>query len=162
MPDSIPATQSPADRRAAEAELKGLVKKFAPKQQPLVASLRRAVRKRLPSAYEIVYEYSTTFVISFAPNDRGYEGVLVISGGAGGIKLYLGRAKELPDPEKLLQGSGGKARWIDIDDVSTLTRPAVKRLIDAAIAANPVPFARSGKGQVIVRSTTAKKRRSAK
>jgi hypothetical protein len=42
---------------------------------------------------------------------------------------------------------------------STLARPEVVRLIDEAVARNRVPFAPAGRGSVVVRSTTAKKRR---
>ena len=48
--------QSPAARRAAEAELRTLVDKFAPAHQRLIGVIRRSLRKRLPSAHEVVYE----------------------------------------------------------------------------------------------------------
>ena len=153
------STQSAAARRTAEAELGSLITKFTPEQRRLVGALRRSLRKRLPTAHEIAYEYSRSFVISFSPNERGYEGVLVINGSANGVRLYLGHAKELPDPEKLLQGAGSKARWIHIEAVSTLARPAVARLIDEAIARNRIPFAHIGRGSVVIRSTLAKQRR---
>jgi hypothetical protein len=97
-------------------------------------------------------------VISFSPNDHGYEGVLGIRADANGVKLYFSRGKELPDPAKLLQGSGSQTRSIDVEGASTLARPAVARLIDEAIAHNQVPFAPAGRGSVLIRSTSAKKR----
>ena len=65
----------------------------------------------------------------------------------------------LPDPEKLLQGSGGQTRWIHVEGACTLARPAVASLIDEAIARNRVPFASAGRGSVVIRSTSAKQRR---
>ena len=76
-----------------------------------------------------------------------------------GVKLYFNRSKELPDPAKLLQGAGSQCRSIDLEGASTLARPEVACLIDEAIARNPVPFARAGRGSVVVRSTSAEKRR---
>jgi hypothetical protein len=64
----------------------------------------------------------------------------------------------LPDPEKLLQGSGTQARYIHLEGASTLARPAVARMIDEAIARNRVPFARTGRGPVVIQSVLAKKR----
>ena len=122
--------------------------------------MRRSLRKRLPTAHEVVYEYRDFFVISYSPDDRGYEGVLAIRASANGVSLYFNRCKELPDPAKLLQGSGSQCRSIDLEGASTLARPEVARLIDEAIARNPVPFARAGRGPVVVRSTSAKRRRS--
>ena len=152
-------TQSAAERRSAEAELRGLIVKFAPAQQRLVGTMRRWLRKRLPTAHEVVYEYRDCFVVSCSPNEHGYEGVFGIRGSADGIRLYFNRGKELPDPAGLLQGSGGQTRWIHVEGAPTLARPAVVRLIDEAIARNRVPFARTGRGPVVVRSTSAKKRR---
>jgi hypothetical protein len=158
VPDS---TQSPAARRSAEAELRTLIAKFAPAHLRLLGAMRRSLRKRLPTAHEVVYEYHNlgAVVISFSPNDHGYEGVLGIRADANGVKLFFGRGKELPDPEKLLQGSGSQVRSIDVEGASTLARPEVARLIDEAIARNRVPFAQAGRGSVVIRSASAKKRR---
>ena len=94
---------------------------------------------------------SDFFVISYSPNERGYEGVLAIRASANGVRLYFNRGKELPDPAKLLQGSGNQTRWIHLEGASTLARPAVALLIDEAIARNRVPFARTGRGPVVIR-----------
>ena len=153
------STQSAVARRSAEAELRTLVAKFAPAHLRLIGAMRRCLRKRLPTANEVVYEYHDWFVISFSPNEHGYEGVLAIRGSADGVKLYFNQGKELPDPEKLLQGSGKQTRSIEVEGASTLARPEVARLIDEAIAHNRVPFARAGRGSVVIRSTAAKKRR---
>jgi hypothetical protein len=56
--------------------------------------MRRWLRKRLPTAHEVVYEYRDCFVISYSPNERGYEGVLAIRASANGVTLYIS-GKEL-------------------------------------------------------------------
>jgi hypothetical protein len=154
------STQSAVARRSVEAELRTLIAKFAPAHLRLIGTMRRSLRKRLPTAHEVVYEYRDVFVISYSPDDRGYEGVLAIRAGANGVSLYFNHAKDLPDPAKLLQGSGNQMRSIKVDGASTLARPEVARLIDEAIARNRVPFASAGRGSVVIRSTSAKRRRS--
>ena len=151
------STQSAVARRSAEAELRTLIARFTPAQLRLVAAMRRWLLKRLPTAHEVVYEYRDCFVVSYSPNEHGYEGVLSIRGSAEGVRLYFNRGKELPDPEKLLQGSS-QSRWILLESASTVTRPEVACLIDEALARNRVPFARTGRGSVVIRSTSAKKR----
>lgn len=152
----IPAsTQSAAARRLAEDQLRVLIAKFAPAHLQLVSTMRRSLRKRLPTAHELVYEYRAWFVISYSPNERGYEGVLAIRADADGVKLYFNQGAELPDPEKLLRGSS-QTRFINVENASTLGRPAVVRLIDEAIARKRVPFANAGRGSVVVRSASAK------
>jgi hypothetical protein len=151
-------TQSAAERRAAEAQLHGLIARHAGARQRLVTATLRWLRQRLPTAHEVVYEYGNlgAVVVSFSPNEHGYAGVLGIRADAAGVRIFFNRAKELPDPEKLLRGSGTQARWIQLESASTLAHPAVGRLFDEAIARNPVPFARSGRGPVIIQSVSAK------
>ncbi|HET7452081.1 MAG TPA: hypothetical protein VFL12_05030, partial [Thermoanaerobaculia bacterium] len=106
MSTSQPSTQSAAERRSAESELRKLIARFAPANQRLIGATRRWMRKRLPTAHELVYEYRDWFVISYSPSEQGYEGVLAVRGSGDGVKLYFNSGKRLPDPEKLLQGSG--------------------------------------------------------
>jgi hypothetical protein len=154
------SAQSAVARRSAEAQLRALVDKFAPAHLRLIGAMRRSLLKRLPTAHEVVYEYDNlgAVVISYSPNEHGYEGVLSIRASADGVRLYFNSGKDLPDPAKLLQGSS-QTRWIDMEGASTLARPAVARLIDEALARNRAPFAPAGRGSVVIRSKSAKKRR---
>ena len=154
MTTSESATQSPAARRSAESKARELIARFAPAHVRLVEAARRSLKKRLPTAHELVYEYRDWFVISYSPDERGYEGVLALRGSADGVKLYFNRGKGLPDPERLLQGSGTQTRWIALEAASTLRRPAVATLIDEALARNAVPFAPTGRGQVVIHSAS--------
>lgn len=156
MSPSPLTTQPAAARRAAEAHLRGLIIRFASSHRRLVGTTRRWLRKRLPAAHEVVYEYSGFLVISYSPNAHGYEGVFALRAGAEGVRLYFNQGKGLPDPENLLQGSGNHTRWIQPAGASTLARPAIVRLVDEALIRNRVPFARSGRGPVIIRPTSTK------
>jgi hypothetical protein len=156
MSTSQPSTQSAVARRSAEAQLRTLIAKFASAHLRLIGATRRSLRKRLPTAHEVVYEYRDFVVISYSPSERGYEGVLAIRASTNGVRLYFNRGKELPDSAKLLQGSGKQTRWINLEGASALARPAVAGLIDEAIARNHVPFARAGRGSVVIRSAAAK------
>ncbi|HEY4099689.1 MAG TPA: hypothetical protein VGM20_02305 [Gemmatimonadales bacterium] len=162
MATASPDPGSPAARRSAEAALRTVIAKHAPAHAPLIATLRRAIRKRLPTAHELIYEYTSWLAISYSPNDHGYDGVLAIRADAKGVALYLSRGKELPDPEKLLRGSGKLVRFVPIDSAATLRRPAVTRLVDEAIARNPIPFPRTGTGSIVMQSASTKPRRRSK
>lgn len=103
----------------------------------------------------MVYEYRDCFVVSYSPSGKGYEGVLGVRGSAEGVRLYFNQGKPLPDPEKLLQGTGGQVRWIPLGSASALARPAVVRLIAEALAGNRVPFALTGRGPLVLQSIKA-------
>lgn len=152
-------THSAAERRSAEVRLRELVAQFAPAHRRLIDAMRRWLRKPLPAAHEVVYEYRDCFVISYSPDGHGYEGVVAIRASANEVRLYFNQAKGLPDAEKLLQGSGTQTRWMRVEGESTLTRPEVVRLIDEAIARSPVPFAQAGRGSVVIRSGSAASRK---
>lgn len=136
--------------------MRRLINAFDPTQQRLIAATRRFLRKRLPTAHEVVYEYKDALVISYSPSGRGYEGVFAIHASADVVKLYFNQGKGLTDPAKLLRGSGKQTRWITLEGPRTLSRPEVEGLIDEALARNPVPFAPSGHGSVTIRSAAGK------
>lgn len=154
------SAQSAKDRRSAEAQLRTLITQFAPNYQRLISATRRSLKKRLPTALELVYEYGDFFVISYSPNEHGYEGALGIRASADGVKLFFNHGKQLADPAKLLRGSGKQARAVSLESASTLNHPAVKDLIDQAIAHNQTPFPSSGTGAIIIRSATTKAKKS--
>ncbi|MEO7355260.1 MAG: hypothetical protein ABIZ70_13025 [Gemmatimonadales bacterium] len=153
------SAQTAAERRVAEAQVDELLARLAPGHESLISATRKWVQKRLPSAYELVYEYTSWLVISYSPNEHGYEGVLAIRASASGVALHFSHGKELPDPEKLLQGTGKLTRSIPLEAASMLARPAVARLADEAIARNTVPFAAAGRGPLVVRPAAKKKKR---
>ncbi len=161
QPEDAALPQSAAARREAEADIRALVTRHAPAHPRLVDATRKWVRARLPTAHEIVYEYRDCFVISYAQNDHGYEGVLAIRASLKGLSLYLSPGKGLPDPAKLLQGTGKLVRFINLEDASTLARADLASLVDAALARNPVPYPPQGGGAVVIRATAASQRRPA-
>lgn len=150
------SAQSAKDRRSAEAQLRTLTTQFAPKHKRLISATRRSLKRRLPTALELAYEYRDFFVISYSPNEHGYEGVLGIRASADGVKLFFNHGKQLTDPAKLLRGSGKQARAVNLESASTLNHPAIKDLIDQAIAYNQIPFPPSGTGAIIIRSANTK------
>ena len=155
----MPAAQPAADRRAAEAALRTLVGRHAPAHVRLVAAARKWLRERLPTAHEIVYEYRDCFVISVSPTPQGYEGVFALRGSVSAVQLYFNQGKGLPDPAKLLKGTGKLVRFLDLERPSPFANPDVLRLVDAALARNLLPYPRDGQGSLLIRQTVAGQRR---
>jgi hypothetical protein len=144
-------------KRTPEAQLRAYIDKLDPKIQKLVRSVRAAVRKRIPTANELVYDYSHALVIGYAPADRGIEAVVAIRASATGVSLYFNQGPELPDPERLLRGSGKQARFIELEAAGQLAHPDVEALIAAAVAQAKVPLPSKGKGSLIIKSDGAEK-----
>jgi hypothetical protein len=87
---------------AAEALLKRFIDKFKPKHRALIRAVRKELRKRLPTANELVYDNYNFFVIGYGPNERPSDAILSLTGGASGIGLCFIHGAKLPDPKKVL------------------------------------------------------------
>ena len=75
------ARESSAD---AEKQLKSFIERFEPKHQALIRTTRRALRKRLPTAHELVYDNYNFFVIGYCSTERPSDCVISLAAGANG------------------------------------------------------------------------------
>ena len=154
----------PATKKAAktiqdpEKQLLGFIRKFEPKHQALIRALRRALRKRLPTANELVWDNYNFFVIGYSATERPSDSVISIAAAANGVGLAFYRGATLPDPHKILQGSGSQNRFLRAESATILQKPEVEALITAAIAQNTAPFAPSGGKKLIIRSISKKQK----
>ncbi len=155
--DAMPVTRERTDA-PPEARLRVLIGRLDPKQQKLVRSIRAAMRKRFPTANELAYDYDGSLVIGYSPTDRGIDAIVAISARATGVSLQLNQGPRLPDPKRILMGSGKMTRHIPIEAAGRLAHPDVKALIDAAVGLAGTPLPSSGKGRLIIKSAAAKRR----
>jgi len=141
-----------------ETLLAGFIAKFTPEMAALIRALRAKMRRRLPHAFELVYDNYNFFVIGYGPTERPSEAIFSIASQAsGGALCFLWGAK-LPDPQKLLRGSGNQVRSIKLPDPATLDQPAVQALIAAAVKNSSKPFDPASGHRLIIRSISAKQR----
>ncbi len=151
----MPVTRVP--KTTPEAQLRSFIAKFDARNQALIRAVRRALRKRLPTATELVYDNYNFFVIGYSPTPRPSDAVLSIAAGANGVGLCFIQGAGLPDPKRVLQGSGKQTRFLRLDSAAVLERPEVESLMSAALSrAKPLPA--SGRGDLVIRSVSAKQR----
>ncbi len=151
------AAAKSAREKSPEKQLEDFIGKFDAKNQAVITGVRKALRKRLAGANELVYDNYNFFVIGYSPTDRPSDTIISLAAGANGVGMafpYCGT--KLPDPHKLLQGSGTSNRFVRVESPTTLARPEVEALIAAAVKlCKPL---QAGKGQLIIRSVSAKQR----
>ncbi len=135
-----------------EAQLQSFNDRFDPKHQKFIRSIRDALRKRFPTANELAYDYSSFFVIGYSPTEHGIDGIVTIAARADRVDLYFSHGPQLPDPKKLLMGSGKQTRFIRLESARQLAHPDVKAFIAAAIELARVPFSSKGKGSLIIKT----------
>jgi hypothetical protein len=141
-----------------ESELRSFVERFDPKDQKLIRSVRSAVRKLLPTANELVWDNYNFFVIGYSPTERPADSILSIAARAHGVGVCFIQGAQLPDPKRLLLGSGKQTRFIRVEAASQLAHPDIEALIAAAIDQARVPLPTGGRGRLIIRSVSAKQR----
>jgi hypothetical protein len=154
----VPAPARQRSAASAAAQLDAFIGKFAPHDQKLIRSVRRAVRKRLPTAHELVYDNYNFFVIGYSPTERPSDAIVSIAARANGVGVCFIHGATLPDPKQLLRGSGRQTRFMQIESASILADPDVEALFAAAITRATPPLSPSGRGKLIVRSISAKQR----
>jgi hypothetical protein len=141
-----------------EKQLARFVAKFDPGRQKLIRAVRRGLRRRLPTANELVWDNYNFFVIGYSATLRPSDSVVSLAAAPNGVGLSFYRGASLPDPHRILEGSGVQNRFIRLESAGTLSRPEVESLIAAAIRQARTPFAASGRGALVIRSISAKQR----
>ena len=99
------------------------------------------------------------FVIGYGATERPSDRVVSIAAGARGVALSFYYGATLPDPHKVLLGSGRQNRFVRLESAATLARPEVEALLAAAVAQAKTALPASGRGKLIIRSISEKQRR---
>jgi hypothetical protein len=151
-----PAADTPAP--SPEDQIATFLTKFDPGMAERIRSLRTTLRKRFPTAFELVYDNYNFLVFGFCSAPRASTAIVSLSSNSKGTNLNFYYGSELPDPDKLLQGSGSQNRFVRLESPVTLARPEVEALIAAAIAQAETPLPTKVSGPTIIQSISAKRR----
>jgi hypothetical protein len=150
---------APSAAYASPAEqIEAFIAKFEPATAELIRECRTELRTLLPTAVELVYDNYNFFVIGYSTTERPSDCIVSLAAAANGVGLSFYYGASLPDPQKLLQGSGKQNRFVRLPSAKTLQLPGVLALINAAVAQAQSPLPTEGVGCTIVRSVSAKQR----
>jgi hypothetical protein len=116
------------------------------------------MRRFYPTAIELVYDNYNALAIGFGPTERPSDAVFSIALFPRWVSLFFLQARGLPDPDKLLQGSGSVAKHIVLPSAGVLHFAPVRALMQEAEAKAKVPFNPKGSRKLIIRSIAAKQR----
>ena len=139
-------------------QLDAFLRRFAPAIRRIVHEARTRLRRRLPTALELVYDNYNALAIGFASSERTSDTIVSIAVYARGVNLYFMYGAALPDPHHVLIGSGNQGRFVRLESASMLDRPEIEELLVAAIDEGDTPLPRSGRGRVIIKSISARQR----
>jgi hypothetical protein len=143
---------------SAAQQLAAFIAKFDPATAQVIRQCRTKLRRRFPTAVELVYDNYNFFVIGYCATERSSDCVVSLAAASNGVGLSFYYGSSLPDPEKLLLGSGAQNRFIRLPTAAVLDSPGVKELIAAAERQAKTPMPDSGRGRLVIRSISAKQR----
>jgi hypothetical protein len=144
--------------RSPQEQLAAFIARYDPEIGALARAVLARLRKRLPGAVELVYDNYNALAVGFGPTERASEAILSLALYPRWVSLFFLQGAALPDPQKLLRGSGARVRHIVLESPAALEKPAVRALIADALerAARPLDGAR--RGRIVIRSVSAKQR----
>jgi hypothetical protein len=144
--------------RSPQEQLAGFIARYDPEIGALARSALARLRKRLPGAVELVYDNYNALVVGFGPTERTSEAILSIALYPRWVSLFFLQGATLPDPGKVLKGSGTRVRHIVLESAATLEKPAVRALIAHALERAAKPLDGTRRGRIVIRSISAKQR----
>jgi hypothetical protein len=147
-------------KQATDAELQfaSFLDKFTPEIATLAEDILAGMRKLYPTALELVYDNYNALAIGFGPSERTSEAIFSIAVYPKWVSLFFLQAKGLPDPAKLLRGTGNVAKHIVLPSPAMLHDPAVQTLMHEAESRAKAPFNPGGAHRLIVKSVSKKQR----
>ncbi len=143
---------------APAKQVAAFLAKFDPKVAQVMRQCRTELRQLLPTANELVYDNYNFFVIGYATTERASDAIVSLAAAANGVILSFYQGASLPDPAKLLLGSGKQNRFIRLPTAAPLKSPQVLALMRTAAAKAKTLLSKKGSGQTIIKSISAKQR----
>jgi len=144
--------------KSPEDQLAGFIDRYAPEIGALARAALDRMRARLPGAVQLVYDNYNALAIGFGPSERASEAIFSIALFPRWVSLFFLQGASLRDPHRLLKGSGKVARHIVLETAQTLDEPAVRDLMDRALASAVKPVDNNGVGRLVIKSVSAKQR----
>jgi hypothetical protein len=156
--ETVKQSAKAVSAKSPAKQVAGFIGKFDSGAARLIRAVRAALRKRFPTAHELVYDNYNFFVIGFSATERSSDCLVSLAANASGVNLNFYYGATLPDPGKVLLGSGNQNRFIRLESAAVLAKPEVEALLRAAAAQAKRPLRATGRSRTIVRAVSAKQR----
>jgi hypothetical protein len=138
---------------------------YGPATTKLALATRALVLEEAPGATELIYDAYSAVATGYSFTGRPGDACVHIAVYPKWVNLGFNRGSALNDPEGLLTGSGRWIRHIRISTEADLQRPAVRKLVKAAVKQVKRTKTRADAtagATSVVRAVYAKRRRPAR
>ena len=110
-----------------------ILSQFDEKTATLALQLRKFLFDEIKGVIEIPDNSANLIGYGFGSGYKDLICTILLS--KQGVKLGFNRGSELPDPQKLLTGSGKVHRFVEVKTLSDIKSPGLKKLIAEALKA---------------------------
>lgn len=142
----------------AEAQVEGFIAKFSDEVAAQIRAARAEMRRRLPGAFELVYDNYNALAIGYGPNEKTGQAVFSLACFPRRVSLVFIRGVDLDDTSRLLIGEGNQVRFLPLTEPGVLDRSDVRALWDQALAKAAAPIGPAASGRTIIKSVSANQR----
>ncbi len=122
-----------ANTKTGDPAVDTFLKGYAPQVREIAVKAREVILSVLPDATEKVYPGWKVIQYGAGPNTKSV--FAVISPQRERVNLGLANGAGLPDPERLLEGTGVGIRHVKLTSPEAAAAPAVRTLVQGALAA---------------------------
>jgi hypothetical protein len=139
-------------------QLDEFLDKFTPEVAAVARECLDKMRARLPGAIQLVYDNYNALAIGFGPSERASEAIFSVVLYPKYVTFFFLQGARLPDPKKVLQGSGKVVRHVRLESAADLDQPAVRELMATALQSAKRTIDNNAPGSLVVRAVAAKQR----
>ena len=124
-----------------QQQLDRFIDQFTPQIAVTARQALAKMRRRYPTAWELVYDNYNALAIGFSPSARTSDGIFSIALYPRWVSLFFLQARQqIPDPHGLFKGKGAVVRFIVLETAKVLDDPRVQQLMEHAVQCARVPF----------------------
>lgn len=142
-------------------ELHEFLKPFPEDVREVTLWLRDFVWEQYPDSNELIYDNYNALVVGFGLTDKAPDVFCSIAVYANYVNFGFLRGSEIPDPDKILNGTGSLYRKLSVKDKKEFPQASIKKLMKTAYAnaQSQLKEKQTLKGKVMVKSVSEKKKR---
>ena len=141
-----------------ESRIASFIDRFTPEIAARAHACRAAIRERMPTAFELVYDNYQALALGYASSERQKDIVVSMAVYARVVRLFFYYGVMLPDPTGRLSGEGNQVRHLLLEGPETLGEPAVEALLVAALSQGECPMPETGVGASVIKSVSVRQR----
>ncbi|MBK5292024.1 MAG: DUF1801 domain-containing protein [Acidobacteriia bacterium] len=143
---------------APQRQLDSFIRKYNPDIAALARTCLKKMRARLPGAIQLVYDNYNALAVGFGPSAKASQAVFSLVLYPRWVSLFFLQGASLPDPNKMLKGTGSRVRHIVIEKAADLDQPAIQDLMNVALQSAKQAIDPTASGGLIIQSISAKQR----